>query len=138
MDLLAEHFSNADANSTGPSSAQIREALGRIDLGKVVYNRDRIVLPRGMALTLNGIAQGYVTDRAVDILRRGGIVSSLVNMGEIRSLGPRPNRQPWRIGIQGSQLAAERLPSFDLVDRAAATSSGSGFAFDPAGLQPPS
>ena len=35
-----------------------------------------------MGLTLNGIAQGYVTDRVVGILRAEGIDTRLVDMGE--------------------------------------------------------
>ena len=57
----------------------------------MAFDANRIALPRrGMGLTLNGIAQGYVTDRVVGILRAGGIASSLVDMGEPRAVGSRP------------------------------------------------
>ena len=45
-----------------------------------------------MGLTLNGIAQGYATDRVVAILRSEGIEHSLVDMGESRALGDGPGR----------------------------------------------
>ena len=40
-----------------------------------------------MGLTLNGINQGYATDRVVEILRSEGIEHSLVDMGESRGVG---------------------------------------------------
>ena len=129
--LLARHFSRADADPTGPSSDQFREALSRVGFDRVVFDPDRIVLERGMALTFNGIAQGYITDRAVEILRRGGIISSLGNMGEIRGLGRRPDGDPWRSGIHAGRGVAGLLHPLELVDRAIATSSGDGFAFSP-------
>ena len=57
----------------------------------------------GAAITLNGIAQGYATDRVVDMLRTGGLSTTLVNMGEIRAIGARADghavaRRPCRSG----------------------------------------
>ncbi len=87
-----------------------------------------------MALTLNGIAQGYITDRIVDLLRAGGIESSLVDMGEIRVLGARPDATPWRVGLANAVAGAQLSPAvLEIVDKAVATSSPDGFRFDPAG-----
>ena len=47
------------------------------------------LVKHGAAITLNGIAQGYATDRVVDVLRARGLSTTLVNMGEIRALGAR-------------------------------------------------
>ena len=55
-----------------------------------------------MALTLNGVAQGYITDRVVDLLRGAGIDSCLVDMGEIRTLGLHPDGRPWQVALQGT------------------------------------
>jgi thiamine biosynthesis lipoprotein len=87
-----------------------------------------------MALTLNGIAQGYVTDRVVGILRAGGIASSLVDMGEIRAIGSGPGGRPWRAGLAAPDKPDAISEALDLVDSAVATSSGKGFNFDRAGL----
>ncbi len=120
----ADHFATPGADPAGPSPAAIERALAIVGLDKVAFNRDRIAFSRpGMALTLNGIAQGYITDRIVDLLRAGGVTSTLADVGEIRALGRRPDGSPWRVGIAGSD---ERI---DLVDRAIATSSPSGFRF---------
>ena len=98
--LYRDHFSRSDADPQGPTEHELRHALERVGFGRVIFDANRIALPRrGMGLTLNGIAQGYVTDRVVGILRAGGIASSLVDMGEPRAVGSRPSGGPWRVGI---------------------------------------
>lgn len=124
--LYATHFASG-GDPAGPSPAAIAEARSKVGLDAVHANRDRIALGRpGMALTLNGIGQGWITDRIVDLLRAAGITSSLVDMGEIRALGDADGR-PWRVGIAGSETVLA------LSDRAVATTAPRGFAFDPAG-----
>ena len=131
--LLADHFSRAGADQAGPVPEEIRKSLSLVGFDKVVFDRNRVSFgKRGMALTLNGIAQGYITDRAVDVLRRGGIETSIVDMGEIRALGSKPDGEPWLVGVRGAQFNQEPPRSIGIVNKAVATSSGKGFAFDTA------
>ena len=103
-------------------------------LDKVLFDRNRIVLSRsGMALTLNGIAQGYATDRVVNLLRQEGIGKSLVDMGESRALGSRPDGTPWRIGIADPDQPERIGGTLEVTDQAVATSGSYGFRFDSAG-----
>ena len=60
---------------------------------------DSIVAPAGIAMTLNGIAQGHITDRGVSILRDLGFTSALVDLGETRALGARSDGEFWRISL---------------------------------------
>lgn len=85
-----------------------------------------------MAVTLNGVAQGYITDRIVDLLRDAGLTSSLVDMGEDRAIGARVDGTPWRIGLAERQDDAFPDVVLDVIDKAVATSSGMGFHFDEA------
>lgn len=120
--LYAGHFQSGGAPG-GPPAAAIATARALVGLDAVHANPDRIALTRPrMALTLNGIAQGWITDRIVDRLRAAGVTSTLVDMGEIRGVGG-----PWRVGIKGTNTPLA------VTDRAIATSSPAGFAFDPAG-----
>ena len=128
--LLARHFAAPGADPAGPSRDDRAAALALVGLDRVAFNPDRIVFRQpGMALTLNGIAQGFITDRIVTLLRAGGVTSTLADLGEIRALGARPDGTPWCVGLAGE---AETLP---LIDRAVATSSPEGFRF--AGPQSP-
>lgn len=131
--LYARHFSLANPDPAGPSKTAIRNELKKVGFDQVRFSRDRVGFETaGMALTLNGIAQGYITDRVVEMLRLGGIASSLVDMGEIGAIGHRPDGSSWRVGVSDGADGGVRL-SIDLVDKAIATSSRNGFCFDRAG-----
>ena len=132
--VLARHFSDPDADRSDPAPADIRGALELVGFDKVKFDLNRIALSRrGMALTFNGIAQGYITDRAVELLRRGGIEKSMVNLGEIRVTGTKPDGGPWRVAIGNDTFLTDGPEMLKLVDKAVATSSGAGFSFDSAG-----
>ncbi|RFC65795.1 FAD:protein FMN transferase [Mesorhizobium denitrificans] len=131
--LYRDHFSAPDADPDGPPADAIARAVGQVGFDAVRFNRDRIVFARpDMALTLNGIAQGYVTDRVVSILRDAGITSSMVDMGEGRAIGGQADGTPWRVGLADLQDAERPDSVLDLIDRAVATSSPAGFHFDTA------
>jgi thiamine biosynthesis lipoprotein len=132
-DLYAGHFSQANADQAGPPQSALRAALARVGYERLTISRDRIVMPYGTAVTLNGIAQGYVTDKIVDLLRSRGIVHSLVDMGETRAIGPRPDGQPWEVGIADPDVAGRTATILPIVDRAVSTSGAYGFRFDPEG-----
>ncbi|MCA6107095.1 FAD:protein FMN transferase [Bradyrhizobium cenepequi] len=128
--LYADHFSQPHADPNGPARAEMRTALAKVGYQRLRVSRDRITIPRGAAITLNGIAQGYITDRIVDLLRAQGIARSLVDMGESRAIGPRPDGQPWEIGIADPDSAGLTATVIPIVDRAVSTSGSYGFRFD--------
>jgi thiamine biosynthesis lipoprotein len=132
--LYLAHFARPGADPEGPAPAQIEAALKNIGFSGVLASRDRVALSRrGMALTLNGIAQGYITDRIVALLRAHGIDRSFVDMGEARAIGARPDGAAWQIGIADPERPGRIMESVRVIDQAVATSGGYGFRFDEAG-----
>ena len=131
--LYADHFLQSNADPAGPPQSAVQAALAHVGFDRLMISRDRIVMPRGMAVTLNGIAQGYVTDKVVDLLRSRGVVHSLVDMGESRAIGPRPDGEPWEVGIADPDVAGRTAAILPIVDRAVSTSGAYGFRFDPQG-----
>ncbi|GMO40287.1 FAD:protein FMN transferase [Bradyrhizobium sp. TM233] len=129
-ELYARHFGQDDADPAGPAPAEVQTALARIGSSRLTISRDRIVMPKGMTVTLNGIAQGYVTDKVVELLRAHGISRSLVDMGEPRAIGTRPDGRPWEIGIADPDIVDRTKTVLPIVDRAVSTSGGYGFQFD--------
>ncbi len=129
--LYREHFSNANADPAGPPDEAVAATLARVGFAHVTFNADRIVLPhRGMALTLNGIAQGFITDRVVEMLRLDGVEHSIVDMGEPRAMGSRPDGSPWRVAVANPDDPQSLGQAFDVIDKAVATSGSYGFRFD--------
>jgi thiamine biosynthesis lipoprotein len=132
--LYANHFARLGATPDGPPAAAVEAALAKVGYAGILVNRDRIVLARpGMAVTLNGIAQGYLTDRVVALLRAGGIEHSLVDMGEIRALGSPPGGRAWEVGLADPDHPERIMATLPLADQAAATSGAYGFHFDAQG-----
>jgi thiamine biosynthesis lipoprotein len=132
--LYAEHFSSDRPNPEGPPKEKLAEALANVGRHGLLVSADRVALTRHEAgITLNGIAQGYATDRVVDTLRAAGLSTTLVNMGEIRTIGRRPDGAPWHVGLADPDEPGAVTEVVDLVDRALATTAGAGFRFDPAG-----
>jgi FAD:protein FMN transferase len=74
-----------------------------------------------------------MTDKLVDLLRSQGVSNSLVDMGETRVIGPRPDGTPWEVGIADPEVVGRTVTVLPIVDRAVATSGGYGFRFDPEG-----
>ncbi|WP_114394118.1 FAD:protein FMN transferase [Oleisolibacter albus] len=131
--LYAEHFARDGADPAGPPASAVAAARALVDHSAVQVATDRVRFAhRGMAVTLNGIAQGYITDRVTEILRRAGMTDVLVDMGEIRASGRRPDGRPWQIGLR-APVGGGIGTTLALVDRSVATSGAEGTRFDPAG-----
>ena len=124
--LWAAH---AEAGAAGRelTPQQRSEAVALCGWSGVMVTPQRVAFARrGMALTLNGIAQGFITDRIADLLRAEGLRDVLVEMGEISAVGAAPGASSWPVTLSdGTPLS--------LRDRAVATSSPDGTSFDDAG-----
>lgn len=87
----------------------------------------------GMAITLNGIAQGYVTDRIADLLRDSGFDQAMVELGETRALGAAPDGRPFRVALVAPASAGVAPRWVDLADEALSVSGGYGLRFGAGG-----
>jgi FAD:protein FMN transferase len=96
-----------------------------VDYRRVQPGAACIDLAPGMAITLNGIAQGAITDRIADLLRNEGFEQAMVDLGEWRALGQHPDGRAWRVATRGGELM--------LSDNALAVSGGYGTIFEPSG-----
>jgi thiamine biosynthesis lipoprotein len=86
----------------------------------------------GMAITLNSVAQGIITDAVADMLRNEGFESAVVDLGEFRTLGRHPDGHAWRLGIRAGRGGAVAR-TIELQDMALAVSGGYGTTFDESG-----
>jgi thiamine biosynthesis lipoprotein len=112
----------------------VASAVARVDHAAVRVATDRISFARpGMAVTLNGVAQGYITDRVAALLRANGIGHTLVDMGEVRALDDHPSGRPWTVGLKDPRSQSGILETLPLDNQALSTSGGYGTEFDAAG-----
>ena len=114
-------YAEAHAAGRPPRDDEIEAALVNVGWSKVDMGPAAIRLPRGMALTLNGVAQGYVADRVATMLKRGGLSDILIDAGEFAALGG-----DWPVTIDAGRASRP----VTLRDRALASSAPLGTVFD--------
>jgi FAD:protein FMN transferase len=152
--LYEAHFwsGRSVANEVGADDILARAhdvARALVDYRDIEIGAGRIAFARpGMAVTLNSLAQGYITDAAADLLRNEGFETAFVDLGEIRALGRHPEGRAWRVGIRDGRPAAGMAsagaggagpateppaPVVELADTAMAVSGGYGTTFEPTG-----
>ncbi|MCA8883850.1 MAG: FAD:protein FMN transferase [Rhodobacteraceae bacterium] len=125
---LWQLYAASVSEDAAPAAGALRAAETLVGWQKVRYDRNAVRLNPGMALTLNGVAQGYITDRVAALLRARGLRDVLIDMGEVSAMGQRADGRDWKAGIA--------LPDGTLVDRvtlrdrALATSSPQGTVLD--------
>ncbi len=130
--LYATRFAQTPA--IPPSPAEIAAVRRLVDFRAVDVSANSVRMRRpGMAVTLNGIAQGYVTDRIADMLREAGFTQVLVELGETFASGRVGDGRPWRVGIPDPERPDDLMVRLELIDRAVATSSPAGTLFEPSG-----
>ena len=113
-----------------PSDNAIRQARRRVGWQHVGYDTAVVQFARPhMQLTLNGIAQGFVTDRIASLLKSEGVKHAVVNIGEISALGNKSDGEPWQVRLTsgGNDLTDEFV---QLSNQAVATSAPMGTTFD--------
>ena len=90
----------------------------------------------GVELDLGGIGKGYAVDRVVELLRRRGVASALVNLGgsSVYGLGAPPGKTAWEVGIQDPTDPAKTAVTVTLRDRALSVSGGYARFFEENGV----
>lgn len=108
-----------------PSSRALESALARVGYQHLNIDPQRLSFARpGMAVTLDGIAKGYIVDEGAAVLRQHGFDNILVEAGgDLASSGERSSGESWQIGIQRPRASSSApLNTFSISNRAAATS----------------
>ena len=125
MQPLWRLWSQASEQGVLPSKRAVAQARRRVNWRAVETSPAAIRLNQtGMALSLNGIAQGYASDRVKAILQARGIAHALIDTGETSLLGHAPDGGDWTFGIENAaRLATEAPPLLTYDGRAMATSS---------------
>lgn len=124
---LWQAHAEAATAGRGLTASERQTALALTGWEGVSLNDSAITLRPQMALTLNGIAQGYIADRVAALLTAEGLTDILIDTGELRALGGQPQGGDWPVTLapEGRKLG--------LANRALATSAPLGTVFDAAG-----
>jgi len=133
-ELYARHFAADAAPRTGPPTAAVDRARSLVNYRGIRLADGGVAFARsGMKATLNGIAQGYIADRAAAILRESGFDRVLVDLGETVALTPPGTHPPWRIAVADPDRRRPPRATLEIGTGAVATSAGRATRFDAAG-----
>jgi thiamine biosynthesis lipoprotein len=110
-----------------PSVVEVAEVLPLVDYQKIRREGPGIRLAKhGMAITLDGIAKGYIVDQGVAALRGAGFSNVYVEAGgDLMVSGAKPADAPWRIGVQNPRpKGAQTMTVLELNTPLAVATSG--------------
>lgn len=91
-------------NGVVPSEQAIAQALPHVGYQGIAVKGQAVQLKDAQArIDLGGIAKGYVADDLAQYLVEQGCESACLDIGgTIRTIGNKPNGEPWRIGVRTS------------------------------------
>lgn len=120
---LWQAFSRAAAKGALPAPHELAAAKALVNWRQIELGARQVRLPTpGMAITLNGVAQGYAVDLALAALRAKGIEHALLDTGEFGAIGGKAGGQPWMLGIKHPRQADALSAKLPLDGRKVATS----------------
>lgn len=106
-----------------PTEREMDDARGKIGWRKVEITEQHIHLAlQGMAVTFNGIAQGFALDRVRGVLKNQGIAHALIDVGELGAVGRKSADDAWQTGVQHPREPDAFVAVVPLDDRCLATS----------------
>ncbi|HTO06358.1 MAG TPA: FAD:protein FMN transferase, partial [Myxococcota bacterium] len=107
-----------------PDAAELEALRAKVGWHRVAWRAPRLAFPlAGMQIDFGGVVKEYAADRVVALCRAEGVHGGLVNLGgDLAIVGPRPDGEPWRIGVRHPRERDRLAGTFVLHDGALASS----------------
>ena len=97
-------------------SINIRKIIKYVGFDKTLLISDSLILPKGMSLDFNSIAQGYTVDVITDFLESKGDSNYLVEIGgELKAKGKNADRKIWRVGVDKPSEEIDNANRFQFI-----------------------
>lgn len=117
-------YEKGAASGRMPEDSEIEEIIKVVSSANIEINKNSIkFLREGVSITTDGIAKGYIVDRASKILLTHGIENHLINAGgDIVTHGNGAKGKPWTIAVQDPAKGREYPEIIRMTSGAVATS----------------
>ncbi|MEO6232926.1 MAG: FAD:protein FMN transferase [Ferruginibacter sp.] len=116
-----------------PTEAAVKEKLALTGFNKIMIDSAQQTVrltQAGMQLDLGGIAQGYIAQKVIDLLKENDIANALVDVsGDIVAIGKPPDAMGWTIGVNVPESGDELQKQLLLISNKAVTTSGDVYQF---------
>ncbi len=112
-----------EPNPKVPNKTDVQNKKKLVDFRKIELDGDKVRLAKGQKIGLGGIAKGFIVDKAVKVLKDGGLDSFLVQAGgDLFGSGRKPDGTPWVSGVQDPRGGAGKyFGVLELEDHAFST-----------------
>ncbi len=108
-----------------PTQEEIDNALKFVGAENIKIDKSNIILNEETSLDLGGIAKGYASSIAAQILKERGVSSAIISLGgNIRTVGTKPDGSKWNIGITDPDDNTKEIGILSVSDTAVVTSGG--------------
>lgn len=113
-----------------PTREEVIAARKKVGWRNLAVSPEKVALKSsGMAITLNGIAQGFACDMVRARLKQHGVAHALINTGEWSAIGLAEASREWSVGVVNSQRADSLIAHVQLNGLCLATSADDQCAF---------
>lgn len=121
---LIDLYKDSFAKSHQPTDSEIDRTLKLVGSENLRFQSGSLQFAgSGMAITLDGIAKGYIVDKASEVLSANGVANHLINAGgDIRTSGLAAKGKAWTVAVQDPAKSREYPDIITMKDGAIATS----------------
>lgn len=121
LELYSESFED---EGKAPTEIEIQKALELVNYKNIQVDDGKIFFKKvGMSVIIDGIAKGYIIDKAIQVLKNEGINNALVDIGgDIRTIGKPDKETYWKIALQNPRDDTDFISIVNMKDIAIATS----------------
>ena len=107
-----------------PSQAEIDALLPLVGGGHIRLDGQNAALDEGCAIDLGGIAKGFASDKAAELLTNGGTERACANLGGNVYVYSQSGRDAWNVAIQDPKEKDDYVCILSLTDHFVVTSGG--------------
>lgn len=121
---LIDLYKSSFAGNRQPTEQQIDNTLKLVGSQNLRFQGGILEFGNSdMAITLDGIAKGFIVDKASEVLSANGVINHLINAGgDIRTNGSAEKGKAWTVAVQDPSKRKEYPDIITMKDGAIATS----------------
>lgn len=108
-----------------PSQKAIENALKGVGAEHIDIENSTVTLDENTSLDLGGIAKGFASQKAAEILKEYGVTSALMSLGgNVRAVGSKPDGESWSVAVTDPDDNSKSIGTLKISDKSVVTSGG--------------
>ncbi|MDD5688464.1 MAG: FAD:protein FMN transferase [Elusimicrobia bacterium] len=119
---VIELWKNAKKNEKAPTKEEINNTLKLVGSGKIIIDEKSKKISfaqKGVKIDLGGIAKGYAVDKAIEVLKKAGVQTGMINAGgNMGCFG----KKVWSIALQNPRDKNSFITTLKIKNKAVSTS----------------